>query len=430
MQSGKPVSAICHGPRLLIRAGLLKGRIATCLFTVPNELADEWAAGEYGAYLDQPVVTDGNLTTSRYPYDITPFTRATVDQLAKAGGIPAVGGAHLLLITDPGAPENELWVLREVPAMCGLKVTALDAGDAAAAPFTHDDFDLLGLINVSGENPEALAPYAKLAEAFAAAGKPVVLAGKTGLKGGEEAPYQRQAALAAIIAAARRTPKARATPEVTQTVVSPLAQFSPPARAETYQGVLALRQGFDDAVAASALSWLQQHGKSVLVVGPTMDPVKGVNGLVLTPMATYADAPKLAAAAIIVAPGSFWPEKKESRQATQPAWIEQQEVQDAARMEWLLAAREQGLPTGRVEGATLVVFGMDSMRMAAFPQFKGKRFAGPDQAFWAFSRTGARYTDASALVSDTRIITASGAAAFDDAMKLLECLPAGRVEGQ
>jgi putative intracellular protease/amidase len=296
--------------------------------------------------------------------------------------------------------------------MCGLKVTALAAGDVAAAGVSHESFDLLALVDASGQNPEALAPYAKLAEAFAAAGKPVVLAGQTALKGGGQAPYQRQAALAAIVAAARRTPKPRATPEVTQTVVPPLAQFSPPARAGTYRAALALRQGFDDAVAAGTLSWLQKHGKSVLVVGPTMDPVKGVNGLVLTPMATYADAPKLAADAIVVAPGSFWPEKKESRQATQPAWIEQQEAQDAARMAWLLAAREQG--------STLVVFGMDSMRLAAFPQFRGKRFAGSDQAFWAFSRTGARYTDASALVSDTRIITARGAAAVDDAMKLLE----------
>jgi protease I len=433
MAADKPVSGICHGPRLLLRAGLLKDRVFTCLFTVPDELADEWAAGEYGTYLDQPVVIDRNLTTSRYPYDITPFTRATADQLARAGGIPAVGGAHLVLITAPGAPKDELWVLQEVPAMCGLKVTALVAGEAGAAEVSHEGFDLLGLVNVSGESGEALAPYAKLAEAFTAAGKPVVLAGKTGLKGGdpsagsgsprvpvqdaegqsrgEEAPYQRQAALAAIVAAARRTPKAEARPEVKQTVVPALAQFSPPARAESYQAVLALRQGFDDAVAAGALGWLQQRGKSVLVVGPTMDLVKGVNGLVLTPMATYAEAPKLAAGVIVVAPGSFWPEKREVRQATQPAWIERQEAQDGVRMEWLLAAREQG--------ATLVVFGMDSMRLAAFPQFKGKRFAGPDQAFWAFSRMGARYTDAAALVSDSRIITARGAAAFDDAMELL-----------
>jgi protease I len=86
MRAGKPVSAICHGPRLLIRAGLLKDRLATCLFSVPNELADQWVAGEYGRYLDEPVVVDENLTTSRYPYDLLPFTRTTVHQLARAGG--------------------------------------------------------------------------------------------------------------------------------------------------------------------------------------------------------------------------------------------------------------------------------------------------------------------------------------------------------
>lgn len=70
MSSGKPVAAICHGPQILISAGLLKGRKATCYETVAPELRDAQAA-----YQDVEVVVDGNLVTSRKPEDLPAFCR-------------------------------------------------------------------------------------------------------------------------------------------------------------------------------------------------------------------------------------------------------------------------------------------------------------------------------------------------------------------
>ncbi len=70
---GKPVAAICHGPQLLITAGLLKGRRATCYRTVVDELK---AAG--ARYEDKEVVVDGNLVTSRQPSDLPAFMRETM----------------------------------------------------------------------------------------------------------------------------------------------------------------------------------------------------------------------------------------------------------------------------------------------------------------------------------------------------------------
>ena len=70
LDAGKPVAMICHGPRLLLKHGLAKGRTLTCLFSVPDELADEWAGRPFGRYLDQAVVRDGNLLTARYPNDV------------------------------------------------------------------------------------------------------------------------------------------------------------------------------------------------------------------------------------------------------------------------------------------------------------------------------------------------------------------------
>ena len=75
-ESNKPVVAICHGPQVLISAGLLKGRRATCYKTVTEELK---AAG--ALYEDKDVVVDGNLVTSREPSDLPAFLRETMKQL-------------------------------------------------------------------------------------------------------------------------------------------------------------------------------------------------------------------------------------------------------------------------------------------------------------------------------------------------------------
>ncbi len=78
---GKPVAAICHGPQLLITAGLLKGRRATCYRTVKEELK---AAG--ALYEDREVVVDGNLVTSRQPSDLPAFMREMM-KLIRAAAI-------------------------------------------------------------------------------------------------------------------------------------------------------------------------------------------------------------------------------------------------------------------------------------------------------------------------------------------------------
>lgn len=66
--AGKPVAAICHGPQVLVSAGVLAGRTATAHHTVAEELE---AAG--ARYRDAEVVVDGNLITSRTPADLPAF---------------------------------------------------------------------------------------------------------------------------------------------------------------------------------------------------------------------------------------------------------------------------------------------------------------------------------------------------------------------
>lgn len=72
-QKKKPVSAICHGPQILITAGLMKGRRATCYKSVAQEMKESGAL-----YEDKEVVVDENLVTSRQPSDLPAFMRETM----------------------------------------------------------------------------------------------------------------------------------------------------------------------------------------------------------------------------------------------------------------------------------------------------------------------------------------------------------------
>ena len=78
--SNKPVSSICHGPWLLVSAGLVKGRHLTSYWHdgVPEDIKK---AG--GIYEDKEVVVDGNLVTSRYPGDLPAFMRETMRMVKK-----------------------------------------------------------------------------------------------------------------------------------------------------------------------------------------------------------------------------------------------------------------------------------------------------------------------------------------------------------
>jgi len=74
---GKVVAAICHAGWVLVSAGVLEGRKATCFFAIKDDMVNAGAI-----YLDQPVVRDGNLITSRTPDDLPVFCRTIIAALA------------------------------------------------------------------------------------------------------------------------------------------------------------------------------------------------------------------------------------------------------------------------------------------------------------------------------------------------------------
>ena len=83
MAANKLVAAICHGPQILVSAGVMRGRRATCFHAVADELRDAGAL-----YEDREVVIDGNLITARHPADLPAFMRETIKRIrapARAG---------------------------------------------------------------------------------------------------------------------------------------------------------------------------------------------------------------------------------------------------------------------------------------------------------------------------------------------------------
>jgi protease I len=80
-QSGKVTASICHGPWVFVSAGILQGKQATANWPIHDDLRNAGAI-----VIDEPVVVDGNLITSRHPIDLPPFMEAIAVAVKKATG--------------------------------------------------------------------------------------------------------------------------------------------------------------------------------------------------------------------------------------------------------------------------------------------------------------------------------------------------------
>jgi protease I len=380
--AGKPIAAVCHGPRLLARAGLLRGRVVTHLHDVPSELPATWRGGELGTYVDQAVVEDGNLLTARYPNDMGPFTRRFVVKLAAAGGLPAdLRPAAIIAIAADLPDAHAAWVLRECPAIVGTKVTLIQKPEEAAKAM-EQTAPGSPLAILPGAASAALAAHPALAALLARAGtQPATLP-----EGSYEAQLPRLTALARVAAP------------------HPDATVPEPARA-----VLALSPGFDDRAAATALALLQARGHEPLIVAHERGWLRGAAGMPLEATATYAAPPTLAPGAMLIAPGGIWAEHKpDARQGETADWLPAQGARDAARVAWLVQAYK--------DGARLVTVGYDSLRVAQTKAFPKVAFSAPDSTVWSFGGTDASWSKTAMTAGAERMWSARDAANLAQAL--------------
>jgi protease I len=73
---GRIIAAVCHGPQLLISADIVKGRRVTSWPSIAVDLKNAGAI-----WVDEPVVRDGNIITSRKPTDLPKFSKAIIEAL-------------------------------------------------------------------------------------------------------------------------------------------------------------------------------------------------------------------------------------------------------------------------------------------------------------------------------------------------------------
>lgn len=85
----RPIAAICHGPQLLIEAGIVKGRTMTSWPSVRTDLRNAGAD-----VIDSALCRDGNLITSRKPDDLDEFTNALLQAVSAEKKAEAAANAN------------------------------------------------------------------------------------------------------------------------------------------------------------------------------------------------------------------------------------------------------------------------------------------------------------------------------------------------
>jgi protease I len=88
VKEGLPIAAICHGPWTLIDAGGVSGKLMTSWPSLKTDLANAGAR-----WVDEPVVVEANLVTSRKPDDLPLFNAKMIDMFEQAAHRPVGGEA-------------------------------------------------------------------------------------------------------------------------------------------------------------------------------------------------------------------------------------------------------------------------------------------------------------------------------------------------
>jgi protease I len=128
----KPIATLCHGPWVLVSAGVVQGRVMTSWPGIRDDMVNAGAT-----WLDREVVRDGNLVSSRGPQDMVPFVRAMRELFMESGPIAAAAPPHLQSDPQRDAPPslvvNALRWLPRPSLRTAVGLAVLGAGLVAAS---------------------------------------------------------------------------------------------------------------------------------------------------------------------------------------------------------------------------------------------------------------------------------------------------------
>lgn len=369
MNRQMPVGAICHGPRILARQGLLDDRVATALVNVKDEMPHQWQQMAFGQYLDQEVVIDGALITSRYPLDSNPFAVSLLNQYAELGYLPVRKTQPNILVINAGVNRMQYW------AFIGSGLVNNGANVIRTNPEDLDEVD--------DENIDFVCLV------------------------GEDIPSQllrkvkRNWKNNHIVVESNDHEELRKDLVKTLEAAHSLTTNIRSEETEEIEAIIVIRDQFDDEVFIQAKNYLQGAGIPFRVVSDKKGWITGLRGLKALSESSFNELENLANEITIFLPGGFW---------TLQAYQETEE-QNAAYIKWALNKWEKG--------ATLMAFGSDPWRLLNRKEFEGVSVAASDMYRWKFQGS-AKYTDERVINSTDRIITAKGAPDFFNAIKRLK----------
>lgn len=128
----KPIATLCHGPWVLASAGLLQGRTLTSWPGIRDDLVNAGAT-----WLDQAVVRDGNLVTSRGPQDLKPFVHEMKNHFAANASMAADRGGSTTRSSSPQRnepPQLVVQAMRWMPRPSFRTIALIALGFAVFAP--------------------------------------------------------------------------------------------------------------------------------------------------------------------------------------------------------------------------------------------------------------------------------------------------------
>lgn len=409
--AGKPISAVCHGPRLLMRADVVQGKVLTSLFSLPNEIAEVWKSRPFGFWLDEPVVVDGELLTARYPNDIPEFARVWAARLSHRGGLPVTRAVAPIVIIEESTTSHRRWFYSQLRNL-GAEVYTFDLS-MDQPRVVQGAVVLLNLNQLTlPEDTPLRTTLARARKILRPEGVVLDLEGVEQISLTATSDAERIYALwTAASAPGDPVPPLADTPKPQVEFANSLGvPFDPH---QTYEVVIALRRGFDEVALKDWLRGLEKIGKGsqVLLVGPEKGTLSGMNQGSVEVAASYEDAIQLAPGAWIIAPGGLWPENDpKARQREEAPWLEEQEKLDRAREAWLLQHYERG--------AVLFLTGFDALRLGRLPSFKGLEFAAPEQTMWSFGKQGGKFHRAGTFLKSAERLFSARADSIDQVIEL------------
>jgi len=407
-ETGKPVAGVCKGPMLMAKAGLLKDKNSTFLFSLKDYMVNDWLTGNMGKYHDVPVIVDSNLITSRYEMDNHLLVNETFKKLQASAGFIWEKKNAKVVIVNPGAHVLHKYAFNEacLEPLC-IERTNLteDKLKDWASQGKRDEFQ--AIIFADGKDKDTYLTNSDFAKILKANPQWKVLAMGSTFD-----------ALAKINGKRNVVKIEGSFPDQFQKLVASISVQTPkPESISPFSAALCVEPGFDEEVYFAMKFFLESKGKKVAVLSSKLGYVKSLSGAEVLVTNRYVDSVRWSSNPQIVSVGGLRPES-ENNLTDKTSNIYESMLTAGDKM----TERDAFLVTQFQNGARLVVFGFDVITLSKnMAELNGKSVATSDQARWSLrgKKYSSKYSENQSVLSLPGLITAKGPSALVEVSSLM-----------